>query len=326
MARPKAAIVHNKRKRKSSRCYLLELPPELRLEIYDYLFIEKYEVLLTVDRDCEMQTCLRNPESGSAVPKKEARKLSALLKTCKTLATEVTPVLSQNLHFHIHLSPDMGSNLSPQKKLRKLHQCQFAKHIRMMSISVTAPDHAAAASAGERLRMLTKVLQPDRTIKLDTLRLYFSTVDMMGAADPILKALMAINCKKGFKLYYSSSKFDSGGPDMATWLCWRAFEKWSGVIRDTEMATACCTTEMVEAWAIWLHGRMCLSSGNVNRAFFQILIRARDQSANLDKPTLESSTLAVATESFGGKTWVPKNEICGLLDSAAHMPRQQIIP
>ncbi|KAK5684503.1 hypothetical protein LTS10_004373 [Elasticomyces elasticus] len=234
MARLKAATVHNKRKRKSSRCYLLELPPELRLEIYDYLFTEKYEVLLTIDRDCEMQAHLMNPESGSAVPKKEVRKLSALLKTCKTLATEVTPVLFQNLYFRIHLSPGMGSNLSPQKKLRKLHRCQFAKHIRMISISVTAPDHAAAASAGERLRMLTKVLQPGRTIKLDTLRLHFSTVDMMAAADPILKATMAINCKKGIKVYYSGSKYGSGGPDMATWLCWRKFEKWSDVIRVDE--------------------------------------------------------------------------------------------
>ncbi|KAK5707363.1 hypothetical protein LTR17_020759 [Elasticomyces elasticus] len=231
MARPKAATVHNKRKRNPSRCYLLELPPELRLEIYDYLFTEKFEVLLSIYRDCEMETWLTNPESGLVVPKKEVRKLSTLLKTCKALATEVTPVLFQNLHFRIRFSPDMMGNPSSQKKLRKLHRCQFAKHIRTMSISVVASDHSAVASAGERLRILTKVFQPDRTIKLDTLRLYFSTVDMMGAADPILKATMAINCKKGFKLYHSSVDRGSGGPDMATWLCWRVFEKWSGVIK-----------------------------------------------------------------------------------------------
>ncbi|KAK5710708.1 hypothetical protein LTR15_012864 [Elasticomyces elasticus] len=230
MARPKAAMVHNKRKRKSGRCYLLELPPELRLKIYDYLFTEKLDVLLTIYRDCEMQTHLKNPESGSAVSKKEVRKLSALLKTCKALATEITPILFKNLQFRIHLSPDTG-NISFQKKLRKLHRCQFAKHIRAMSISVTAGDHSAVASAGERLRMLTKVFQPGRMIKLDTLRLYFSTVDMMGAADPILKATMAINCKKGFKLYYSSFDSGSGGRDMATWSCWRKFEEWSGVIK-----------------------------------------------------------------------------------------------
>ncbi|KAK5729571.1 hypothetical protein LTR17_011874 [Elasticomyces elasticus] len=234
MARPKAATFHNKRKRKSGRCYLLELPPELRLQIYAYSFTEKYQVVLNIYRDCQMHSHISSVQPARRVPKKAFRKISALLRTCKTIATEGTPVLFQSLLFHVYLRPDFDTFRS-QSALRKLHKCQFIKYIRSMNIIVSARDHAAASSAGERLSVLVKGLQRGSTIKLNKVLLYLGSLDVSGLADPVVKAIMEGNFSKGFELYQPSDTYHGHRPAVVNALVWQKFKEWSGAISIDEV-------------------------------------------------------------------------------------------
>ena len=75
------------------RCYLLDLPPELRVRIYEFVFNQQIFIMLSHD-----PKGLTDVESWDKNP-------SALIKTCKTTHKEAKPVLYKQVSLQIDIEP-----------------------------------------------------------------------------------------------------------------------------------------------------------------------------------------------------------------------------
>lgn len=81
------------------RCYLLELPPELRLVIYDYFFLVK---TINIWIDWNVYRWRSYKPNGSV----------SLLATCKTIFREATPVFYDRTTVHFSICDEFGRPLS----------------------------------------------------------------------------------------------------------------------------------------------------------------------------------------------------------------------
>ncbi|KAK4950345.1 hypothetical protein LTR10_011326 [Elasticomyces elasticus] len=215
-----------KRKREPGRCYLLEVPPELRLHIYEFLYADEYQVAIYVFPNSEMQSQISKTSFRPNGP--NAKHLTALLMSCKLVNKEATPILYQILHFSLCFR-NGGRKASYRKGLGQLRQCQFAKRIEKMSILIRVDHEDDSDRAVERLDVFFKTLQPDRTIKI--VKMWLTIGNHPGMADAVLRVLMCLNCRKGFEVYRAwANGAQRGLPVAATEKCWQDFLKWSRAV------------------------------------------------------------------------------------------------
>ncbi|KAK3716821.1 hypothetical protein LTR37_006171 [Vermiconidia calcicola] len=74
------------------RCYLLEIPPELRLRIYGYVYEERCKCWLVEGDKWKLEgEDRRGPE--------QAQQLLALMKTCRLINSEATHALYNSVEF-----------------------------------------------------------------------------------------------------------------------------------------------------------------------------------------------------------------------------------
>ena len=80
-----------------SQCHLLgRLPPELRVEIYEYIFAERCHASLMITSGTKIE--LTAPAKAHA----------ALVKTCKTIRNEAAPILYDSAIFRVQIYPMEG--------------------------------------------------------------------------------------------------------------------------------------------------------------------------------------------------------------------------
>lgn len=81
----------------SKKCHILEdLPPELRLRIYEHLFCEDYQSSLLIRSASKIE------------PIAPAKAPIALFKTCKIVYSEASPVLYSRTTFRVQIYPVDG--------------------------------------------------------------------------------------------------------------------------------------------------------------------------------------------------------------------------
>ena len=81
----------------SGRCRILEdLPPELRLRIYEHLFCEP----------CHSSVLIRSDSKIEIISLAKAH--AAILKTCRTIYREATPILYSTTTFRVQIYPAEG--------------------------------------------------------------------------------------------------------------------------------------------------------------------------------------------------------------------------
>ncbi|KAK5687027.1 hypothetical protein LTS10_001164 [Elasticomyces elasticus] len=109
-----------------SRCHLMEIPPELRLRVYDYIYDQR-------------QTCLFDVGStGHMYLKLSPGPIAALTSTCHAIRTEVLPILYGVSRFHLHIydNSDMPLEAHLQIVAGQLRTCVFLKHVCLLHIKV----------------------------------------------------------------------------------------------------------------------------------------------------------------------------------------------
>ncbi|KAK5744592.1 hypothetical protein LTR17_001987 [Elasticomyces elasticus] len=87
------------------RCHLLELPPELRVRIYEYLY-ESYDgydgVAFAVYANGEIRRKYPWQVPGVEPTPRRLHNPTSLLKVCRTITTEATPVLYKMMTVTVH--------------------------------------------------------------------------------------------------------------------------------------------------------------------------------------------------------------------------------
>ncbi|KAK3628922.1 Hsp70 protein that interacts with Zuo1p [Elasticomyces elasticus] len=211
---------------KPRRCYLLEILPELRLRIYELLYGGYFKVVIYVFWNCEMQSRVWSIYS---VMGDKAETLTALLKSCKLINEEATPVLYQNLHFTICFRNDEDGKNDENRDLGQLYRCQFGKNIEKITIMIRVDGEGDKESAVYRLNILFRALQLYRVVEIE--KLWLKICNMPGEADPILRTLMKLHyCNSGFEVYNAWANSGVGPPVAASEECWQQFMEWSDAV------------------------------------------------------------------------------------------------
>jgi len=196
----------------AQRCFLLELPAELRLRIYDYVYNERCLVQLIVDSKRVYHT-LCNPLAPFGSGSTRFTKHAALLKTCRLICKEAAPVLYSTLYANI--SAYLGSERhqgTDQRDAGALESCTFLPHITEIGkLTIYTRDGAVDASAvAARLRQLISALAglgPEPMvdcIELTTVsEAWFSGESPdKTALDPIVRALIDWNVRPAVRIGY----------------------------------------------------------------------------------------------------------------------------
>ncbi|KAK4954618.1 hypothetical protein LTR10_008051 [Elasticomyces elasticus] len=157
------------------RCYLLELPKELRLCIYDFIYDGEYGLDLEVDinRVVRAEWHLRTRDRWSHGPTHYA----ALPKTCRFLHNEVASPMLQGTHFALSMNA---------RRQWSDADFQFGSMRRDWGLL-------------ERIKTLDSIniwIMIDISVDVE-LSLFWTLAASPGIADPIIKALDKLNCTPG---------------------------------------------------------------------------------------------------------------------------------
>ena len=119
----------------AGRCHLLEdLPPELRLRIYEHLFNEEYRPSLLIGSCSKIQ--FLSPAKAHA----------GILKTCRTIYSEATPLLYRKTTFQVQIYPVNG--FSPHGNIARFNAStpflSRIQHLEIKSCILFPPDIGAA--------------------------------------------------------------------------------------------------------------------------------------------------------------------------------------
>lgn len=112
-------------------CHLLDLPPELRLEIYGWLFDAALEVQLDVLDDIFIDADITGPPEAFLGVK--------LLQTCRIIHKEAEPILYHHAVFNLEVA-DGEERLDDDHlavNLGSIHNCRYLLHrIRMAKLTM----------------------------------------------------------------------------------------------------------------------------------------------------------------------------------------------
>ncbi|KAK5738568.1 hypothetical protein LTR17_005904 [Elasticomyces elasticus] len=185
------------------RCYLLELPKELRLCIYDFIYDGEYGLDLEVDinRVVRAEWHLRIRDRWSHGPTHYA----ALSKTCRFLHNEVASPMLRGTHFALRMNArrqwsdaDLQFG-SMRRDWRLLERIKTLDSISIWIMIDTSGRSDKEVNADLSLvRDCVNALSSSEPVQLSNLCVKFWTLAASpGIADPIIKALDTLKCTPG---------------------------------------------------------------------------------------------------------------------------------
>ncbi|KAK5744594.1 hypothetical protein LTR17_001989 [Elasticomyces elasticus] len=200
-----------------SRSQFLELPTELRLLIYDFVYATDYRPAIYIYGNSTKKGRLTNrgPQGGARPC------LLGLPQTCKAIYKEALPVLYRTQSFHVQVLRSWAADTSfPMTVIRSW---AFTKYIKKVDMSVYARTHEEIASVAEGLKMFCEVFEGtiDREI-----RLHLGVKPGPGCGDSVYKALMAARLGEDVTLYHA---LQGTVPSFASTSVWQDFrERFEG--------------------------------------------------------------------------------------------------
>ena len=146
--------------RNGGPCHLLSIPPELRLRIYEYLYDnEKDRRCSLILRNNKFIECFQIPCFG-------CEGAAALLRTCKEIYYEATPVLYENTTFKILVFGHNKPEFSTLHSLAPVQTCtSLLKQVRRLSLNVYLREKQDMDPAILRLTRLLQQFPTDRKLK-----------------------------------------------------------------------------------------------------------------------------------------------------------------
>ncbi|KAK4954523.1 hypothetical protein LTR10_007954 [Elasticomyces elasticus] len=181
--------------RASQRCHLLELPPELRLLIYEFLYASDYKHNIVVDGALVVFT-LAKPIFGRIF-----QHFAALLRTCTLIHNEAEPILYEATAFDMYIQSELLSVERSRKG--KLHTCKFFGHImNIRKLKIRVPDVDNGVDNAVRcIAGLARALPSNKQYRLTNIEMWYGS-PTWERKDGIVKALMGLNCKPGVKFLF----------------------------------------------------------------------------------------------------------------------------
>ncbi|KAK3656869.1 hypothetical protein LTR56_002850 [Elasticomyces elasticus] len=180
------------------RCHLLELPVELRLQIWDFVYSSTHLLHITVDTEA----VYINLHLYYDPPWTPARNIPALLRTCQLINEEASPALYASTKFLVDVygEPAYGTLKSTAFEI---YDFAFLKHAtRIEELDVfQGDDDVAAITIAQRLQSFISRLSPEKQVALTTFEIYLakeSPEDM----DPIFQAILDWNCGPSLYMVY----------------------------------------------------------------------------------------------------------------------------
>ncbi|KAK5717100.1 hypothetical protein LTR15_008989 [Elasticomyces elasticus] len=219
-----ASTEHN-----SKRCHLLELPAELRVRIYEYVYDELNLVEICI---VEHGTMLRK-DTGGADQDQMIRQLPSLLKTCTFISREANPVLYQSLQFCVCIDSAFGSPFTAghRTELCSIRDCLFFRNVQRLRFLIRTHSYVMSARANEYLGLIWGERETS-TAKTKTM-IEAVTVFNHGRAgegvDELYATLGRFSYGPGARWYYTQDIF--GRPKFVSEHVWKDFEQNTGVLR-----------------------------------------------------------------------------------------------
>ena len=150
----------------ADRCHLLELPPELRLMIHEYLFPRCAWTLELTDTHIHRVMVVTKAdvakyefENRMEPPKVEDQRpfsSLALLTTCKLIRYEALPVFRENIELIIYVA---GCDSRVGRAISSIQDFSAFSSIRHLAIQVLPCCCSEWVGTSDRLRLLFRVLQ-----------------------------------------------------------------------------------------------------------------------------------------------------------------------
>ncbi|KAK4896723.1 hypothetical protein LTR27_005317 [Elasticomyces elasticus] len=187
----------------TSRCYLLELPKELRLCIYDFIYDGEYGPDLDVDinRVVRAEWHLRIRDRWSHGPTHYA----AVSKTCRFLHNEVASPMLQGTPFALRMSPHRQWS-DPDFQFGSMRRdWGLLERIKTLDSIYVWIDIDIPGRCDERVnadlslvRDCVNALRSSEPVRLSNLCVMFWTLAASPSiADPIIQSLSDLDCKPG---------------------------------------------------------------------------------------------------------------------------------
>ncbi|KAK5680256.1 hypothetical protein LTS10_007183 [Elasticomyces elasticus] len=183
-------------------CHLLELPIELRLQIWDFVYSGTYLLHVTVDTE----TVYIDPHLYYDFTWSPTNNIPALLQTCRLINEEATPALYASTEFLIDIyGKPAEKTLKPTAFEIQNHA--FLKHAtRIEELEVFQNDDVAAVTIAQTFQSFINMLLPDKRVALATFEVHL-TKEPPENMDPVFQALLDWKC--GPSLY--TVHFNDGG-------------------------------------------------------------------------------------------------------------------
>ncbi|KAK5744593.1 hypothetical protein LTR17_001988 [Elasticomyces elasticus] len=169
---------------KTTRCYLLEIPPELRLRIYEDVFDTDFtpEVFIWPSGEIRMYRSERPPNNFSLI------------------AREAAPVLYEGRTFYVHVLPDPCASEYPNslyKYLRPVDRCLWFEQVQTIKLYVYAGPAVAAGA------MIIKSMFMRRHQKQSIAYLHLNLLGLgEGDGDPLYKVLNRLSICSGAHIHH----------------------------------------------------------------------------------------------------------------------------
>ncbi|KAK3623490.1 hypothetical protein LTR56_021580 [Elasticomyces elasticus] len=174
------------------KCHLLELPPELRLLIYEFVYAGDFRHEIVLDSIMVVSVNLSSDDVGRFAH------FAALLRTCTLIRHEAEPVLYEAAPLDIYIEGE--AYLYEKCWKGELHTCPFIKHItniKKLEICVSdvnnSEDNAVRCIDG-----LINALPDKKRYGLDSIELWRGD-DTWVNKTRVITALMGLNCKPGVR-------------------------------------------------------------------------------------------------------------------------------
>ena len=167
------------------RCFLLDLPPELRLRVYDYIYVQPLICHLTVVRHARIYRHQFFLEEDVSHP----CQVAALMKTCKITAQEATPILFDTVTFVLDFQHTF------QEKYPVDHA--FLKHARRIDIYIRTFMSSAVATKAEAVRAVCQSLSNHHSLCINDIHVEMAVPgEFIGVANPIVRAMKGLRSQK----------------------------------------------------------------------------------------------------------------------------------
>ncbi|KAK5701233.1 hypothetical protein LTR17_022768 [Elasticomyces elasticus] len=210
----------------SKRCHLLEIPPEMRVRIYEYVYDEHnvLEICIT-----EQGTVLRS-ETGDATRDQMMRHLPSLLKTCTLISREANPGLYRSLQFSVGIDSEFRSHYPVLHliELCSIHDCLFFGNVQRLKLCIWLR-RAMSARASEYLGLIRGDRKASATKTTIEEVIVFNRNGAGEGVDEVYAALVTLSYRTGARFSCSEDFF--GRPRFVSEHVLKNFEQKTGVLR-----------------------------------------------------------------------------------------------